>query len=723
MSGPSPIPEPPLVIPFLPDEQATGALPTAPVRVAAWNTRTTSGSTKRLALAGADNTVWIISSEITAPSHLVPPDISLPDAAQPGSRPMTPRTASSSSAGTVQVRPRALSSSSSVLTSTSLRRVLSPTGSTAALIPSSQVSMAMATPSRPDGHTHRASASIAERSELIQQLREQAEMPVDERSGLGLGLSGIARRGISGVPLKEEPDGASTPKSSGSESSGKIASTPGVLRNAEDECAQREAKSKIQEMEVDRAMARNEAEDARELEEARQLKAAEPRVAAATSHTTPYLETSKEEPVRIVLPEPGRGNIVDLAVLEEVNELVVLRDVGLLDVITLSTLQLITHVSLDHAAPPTATGERNRTPRLAPSWLWRRVHLAAREEGAMLVANGEPWPSPWPSPNGEVTRVAMLAIPSHACVANLELPGVGDVGVASNGEASYLLHCTPTSVMSYRLTFPNTPPPSGINTPRAVSAPSVSTASTLLKPEPTRRGGALGGLRIPRSPKQDAHLSGLAKFLAARRMAKKPDLAEKHTPAGVDQGVEVQRDGGGHWRSVRLHDDGQGVGLGDGHVEAFEFDGTRLSVRGSLAVPDGVGKDVMFTSGWHDVCIVTDSDTVAVYSRDGALKTPQQWTLRKSVKGHEAYLSAGVLHIVTDSAVSNYCLGSLEHTTAAKLVAPTAGEHICPMGADTLYVATCELRAIWCVADSRRRLGFQADNIRVPSRCATTGVF
>ncbi|BEJ14047.1 hypothetical protein CspHIS471_0312210 [Cutaneotrichosporon sp. HIS471] len=692
MSGANSIPEPPLIIPFLPDGQATGVLPTSPVRVAAWSTPSKSGSTKRLALAGADNTVWIISSEVGAPSLLVPPDLSLSDAPNPGSRPMTPRSTSTSSGGTVQKRPRALSSTSSVLTATSLRRVLSPTGSTAAVIPTSQVSAAVATPSRPDGHTHRASASIAGRSELIQQLREQAELPTDEYSGLSLGLSGIARQSISGLPPKEEQDGAVTPKSIRSESSGRIASIAGSFtRTAEDECAQREAKSKIQEMEVDRAMALNEAEDAREVEEARQLKAAEPRMAAATAHATPRLEPkAKEAPVRIVLPEPGRGSIVDLAVLEEVNELVVLRDVGLLDVITLSTLQLITHVSLDHAAPPTATGDANRTPRLAPSWLWRRVHLAAREEGALLVASGEPWPSPWPSPNGDVTRVAMLAIPSHACVANLELPGVGDVGVASNGEASYLMHCTPTSVMSYRLTFPNTPPPSGTSTPHAGLGSSPSATSALHRSEPTRRGGALGGIRFPRSSTHDGAQSGLAKFLAARRTAKKADLIEKHTPAGVDEGIEVRRDGGGHWRSIRLHDNGQGVGLGDGHVEAFEFDGTKLTVRGSLVAPHGIGKDVVFTSGWHDVCIVTDSDTVAVYSRDGPLKTYQHWTLRKTFKGHEAYLSAGVLYTVTDSAVSNYSLGSLEHRTEAKLAAPTAGTHICPKGADTLYVATSD---------------------------------
>lgn len=480
-----------------------------------------------------------------------------------------------------------------------------------------------------DGHTHRTSPSVSDRSDLIQQLREQAEAPTDERSGLGLGLAGITRRGVSGVP-RDEPDakgGDATPKTTRPDHH-LTSSITGLLSRNEQECAEREASTKMDEKEVDREMARNEAEDAREAEETRQLLAAEPRAAAAAAtddgRSTPRPENAKEAPVRIVLPEPGRGSIVDLAVLEEVNELVVLRDVGLLDVITLSTLQLITHVSLDHAAPPTATGEVNRTPRLAPSWLWRRVHLAAREEGAMLVADGEPWPSPWPSPNGEVTRVAMLAIPSHACVANLELPGLGSVGVTSNGEASYLLHATTTSLLSYRLTFTSTPPTSGASTPRAVSS-SSSNASPLLKPDSGRRPGALANLRAPRSPRQDGQQSGLAKFLAARRMTKKAeDVVEKHTPAGVEQCVEVQRDGGGHWRSIRLHDNGQGVGLGDDHIEAFEFDGSKLSLRGSLAVQGGVAKDVTFTSGWHDVCIVTDSDEVAMYSRDGPLKASQQ---------------------------------------------------------------------------------------------------
>lgn len=34
----------------------------------------------------------------------------------------------------------------------------------------------------------------------------------------------------------------------------------------------------------------------------------------------------------------------------------------------------------------------------------------------------------------------MLAFPDHECVATLDLPGVGDVGIASNGECESQKH-------------------------------------------------------------------------------------------------------------------------------------------------------------------------------------------------------------------------------------------------------------------------------------------
>lgn len=77
---------------------------------------------------------------------------------------------------------------------------------------------------------------------------------------------------------------------------------------------------------------------------------------------------------------------------------------------------------------------------------------------------------------------------------------------------------------------------------------------------------------------------------------------------------------------------------------------------------------------------------------DVELSADRRWTLRKSVEGHEAYLSGGALYALADTAVSDYSLGSLEHRrTEVKLVTPSAGEHICPAGADTIYVATSKL--------------------------------
>lgn len=70
--------------------------------------------------------------------------------------------------------------------------------------------------------------------------------------------------------------------------------------------------------------------------------------------------------------------------------------------------------------------------------------------------------------------------------------------------------------------------------------------------------------------------------------------------------------------------------------------------------------------------------------------TDGRWTMRKTVKAHEAYLCAGSLYALDENAVSNINLGSLEARTEVKLTTPSAGEHICPLGADVLYVAKRE---------------------------------
>lgn len=672
------VPEPPLVIPFLPNVDLEGPLPVAPVRIASWATTTTAGPSKRLAVAGTDNTVWILTTEIDAPQLL--PDLSLSEAAL---RPPRSRHVSSASTSTVTGgRPRALSSTSSIMTSTSLRRVLSPTAASASL------SSATVTAAAPDGHVPR--ASLSEHSDLMNQLREQVDRD-DRPPSLGHAIAGHARAGVSGVQHKAEPrdDGSTSPKSVGSsESRGMSATLSGIMgRSSDSEASAKERRAKIDEMEVEQQMIREEAEDEREAVDMKIVEKAPPPQATPTPDALSPRRKTTQPPMRIVLPEPGRGSIIDLAVLEEVGELVILRDVGLLDVLNLSNLQLTKHVSLDHAAPPMA-GKPGRVPKLAPSWLWQRVHLAAREEGALIIANGVPWPSPWPSPNGEVTRVAMLALPDHNCVANLELPGLGDVGVTSNGEASYLLHATPTSLMSYPIQFPQTPPNTRSTTP-APSHPGSANGSPRLLPN-TGRKGALANVRSSSGggPQQ----SGLARFLAARRTSsKKHDRDIIHSAAGVKQGVEVERDGGGHWFSLRLQDSGQGVGLGDGHVEMFDFDGKQLSVHGSIQVSQGTVKDASFSPSWKDVVVVTDGDAVLVFNHGGKSKN-DEWSLRKQLSGHEACLGAGTLHVVEEEAICAVELGSMKRKVEVKTTGPVAGEHICPMGANKLFVASSESR-------------------------------
>ncbi|TXT16045.1 hypothetical protein VHUM_00548 [Vanrija humicola] len=657
--------EPPLLIPFLPDASVSNGLPVDPVRVAAWVTSTPAGPSKRIAIAGKDNSIWVVPSP-THHEHVSSlPAISLPSPA--GDTP--PRT----------TRPRASSSASSILShSSALRRVFSPPASTP--IPPTLLSTDAA-PVPPDSH---AAIPASERAELLDQLKAHAE--VDERAGLGKGLAALTRRGLP-VHGKEEENGlggVESPRSTTSTDSTRKASRLSgffTRSNAEeqDREAQARATEKLHETAIDREMERGEAEAAAEAE---QVKAVERASASTTLDRTPVPKAAPRSgeggPVRIVLPYPGRGKIVDLAVLEEVGELVVLRDAGLLDVISLSTLQLTAHVGLDDAAPPSSA----RTPQLYPTWLWRRVHLAAREEGALLVINGEPWPSPWPSANGEITRVTMLALPTHQPVAVLELPGVGDVGVSSTSEASYLLHATATSLMSYPIIFPGASV-SGSSTPQPASA--ASDGSPLLRPEMPRRAGALAQVRSISGAKKE---SGLAKFLAASRLPSKKKVTDKIPTAGIDAGLEVTRDGGGHWKSVSLHDDGQGIGLADDHIEAFDFDGRTLKVRGSISIDGGQCRDVVFTSGWHDVAVVA-GDKATLCGRDGALKAGAlKWVNRKEYIARSACITAGVLHTVDSDSATSVDLGSrLERTVEAKLSAPTIGDSLTPLDADTLFAA------------------------------------
>lgn len=556
---------PPPILPFLPDVQVGGALPARPVKIAAWSV----GSTRQVALAGEDNTVWVTTSCV-GPSNSLVPDLSLPEAYASSPRPVG--------------RPRATSSASSILSGS--RRPFSPSSSTprASLSLTSptltSVSDATAAPAPPDGHAHR--NSVSDRADLRDYLREQVES--DERSSLGLGLAGLTRRGIQ-VPSRDSSTrGDETPRSSASNTSKADSTGTGITHRLsglwgkkDDDDLAAKTKWKQDEMAVEAEMAKEEAEDVKEKDDlaviaSRAGKEGAGKESGSSSCPTPRLGDDAKPPVRVVLPNPERGAIIDVAVMEDVGCLVVLRDVGLLDIISLQTLDPVSATSLDFVSVD------GKLPKLTHSWLWRGVHLAVREEGTLLIAHGEPWPSPWPSPNGDVTRVVMLNVPGYKCVATLELPGIGDVGVTSGGESSYLLHSSGESLTSYPINFPSSAPTSRSHTPvsphdspkqRSASGPaSPSTSagsSPYLRPDGQRRPGALASVRATSA----RHELGLAKLLGNKKVAERDHANSVHEPptAGVEAGVEVQRDGGSLWDRILLHENGQGLGLTDKYIE------------------------------------------------------------------------------------------------------------------------------------------------------------
>lgn len=100
--------------------------------------------------------------------------------------------------------------------------------------------------------------------------------------------------------------------------------------------------------------------------------------------------------------------------------------------------------------------------------------------------------------------------------------------------------------------------------------------------------------------------------------------------------------------------------------------------------------DAVFTSGWHDVCIVTEADT-QVYSRQGPLQPSLKWTPRRTFPADSACISSGTLYATESSAVINVDLGTLERKTEQRLEQPTAGDNLCLYGPSTVFVADSKL--------------------------------
>lgn len=136
--------------------------------------------------------------------------------------------------------------------------------------------------------------------------------------------------------------------------------------------------------------------------------------------------------------------------------------------------------------------------------------------------------------------------------------------------------------------------------------------------------------------------------------------------------------------------------------QAFDFDGKRLHVRGEIVLDKESAKisDAVFTSGWHDVCIVTESDT-QIYSRLGPLQPHLKWTPRRTFPADSACISSGTLYATESCAVVNVDLGTLERKTEQRLEKPTAGDNLCPYGPNVVFVADSELLAIHHKTDNQ----------------------
>ncbi|WVR08230.1 hypothetical protein IAU60_005277 [Kwoniella sp. DSM 27419] len=652
------------------------SIPATPTHIASWLVPSTEGAgpSRRTALADNDNTVWIVTVSTSrtelpgasASNGLLSPEIPSLHTSS-GSEPASPLYASRKGRPSAQRnssysgRPRNTSSASSVLSNGRRRTSAFSPPPSALQLPTTTLSAATASAAPADSHTHGHQGSLSERAELLDSLREQRERKDDASSmvGLGLGLGGIGRRGLTGVHGKEdhvEHSGATSPRSTGS-----VGTEPtsrfglfgrGSVSNDDDR--EKELREQMSEIQVDREMEQERKEDQREKEDLRMVEAAIERSPTPMLDYDTRRSSAAEPPTanvkRLLLRSMGQGKIVQMKVFEDVRVLCILRDEGLLDVFSLSTLECTASIQLESPEKPVqatgSAGDKNG-PGLTPFWLWRDVHLARSGDTSMLVAHGTPWPCALPSPNGQVTRVVMMVVSAFgrdiSFAARLELPGEGDVAICESGDSRYLLHCTASSLTSYPIIFPITQGSQTLAQPRAspqiraVSAATPSVPVRAATPEPSRTHDSSHPLRKSAShthlrdsastpllgSSHDADQShsrdkdgekGFAKFLAARRadwVRKPKEEGKSEAPApGIGEGKEVERDGGGGWGRFKIAA-GEGAGWSHETVDTFTCDGTKLNVKASLTV----------TTGEHvrDVCFVANRKRLVVQTQDQAI--------------------------------------------------------------------------------------------------------
>lgn len=333
-------------------DEKEDALPSRPSQIATWwscePSSSKAGPSRRVALAYPDNTIWITavpeaSSSVTSqtpapaatlPQIIIPPGLTSTSASgsrTPNgsrlSRPPVPR--ASSFAG----RHRASSSASSILSSSARRRssALSPPPPGQ---PVAAVSAETASADPHANHDHR--TSISDKAELRGHLREQRGRPssTQDDSRLGLGISGLGRRGLPGVHSKEEiadASGAASPRSTRSTESNRTIKTRlmGWI-GGEDGQAEKDRKDlmeRVQEVEVEREMAKEVEEDKRELEDEQIINKAR-RTPTGTPRQDNGEMSAGFRTRRITLPMPWKGKITRLLVDEDSEVLLILRDIG-----------------------------------------------------------------------------------------------------------------------------------------------------------------------------------------------------------------------------------------------------------------------------------------------------------------------------------------------------------------------------------------------------------
>ncbi|WWC92997.1 uncharacterized protein L201_007961 [Kwoniella dendrophila CBS 6074] len=682
--------EKPLTIPFLidpalPTTSPVPGLPISPSHIASWITPSTNeaGPSRRIALACPDNSVWIdttpISSRTPKDQLLSPnlPSITTQAASSPTSpllgsprrphnRPTNSRNLSYTGSG-ITGRHRNSSSASSIYSTasgTGKRRTSAFSPPPSALqLPTTTLSSISASAAAPDKHTHR--NSISDHNDLRESLEKHKESKNDNSSSIiGLGIGGIGRRGLTGLHGRDENiqnntnndrSGATSPKSIISNSTdGTTTTTTGRFgffgRNSlstENESDKEQEKEKIKEFQVDLEMEKESREDQKELEDMKLIENAIERSSTPTI-TQGDQPLSRTETVnsrmgcirRIILKDAGKGKIVQLKVFQDLDTLAILRDEGILDLFSLTTLKHLVTVNpeVPEEAKGSGTGSSSKSAlRIPLFWQWKNVQLARKDDTCILIAHGLPWPCELPSPNGEVTRVVMISPLSSdngmEIVARLDLPGEGDVGVCNYLNSCYLLHSTSTSFMSYPINFPSQPP-SKNPTPimkaspqiRAVSSAVPSNYARSSTPDPAhvrtrelsreqpslRKSASYTHLKesastplLEHSKEEKEKEKGFAKFLARRdwvsKKAKEEDKPEELSP-GIGEGKEVERDGGGGWTNILVHENGEAVGWKDDAVDIFWIDGKQMQMRGTITLPaKGQVRQVLFTHGWKSV--------------------------------------------------------------------------------------------------------------------------